>query len=293
MRNREIVRARRNGGGTVAERGPEEMGDPGREALALLRWYHASGVETLTGESAANFYAWDRRRPGGGGRVAERVQVKAPALPLTAEGGDQPDAARGAAEQIAGQAKTLEELRRALESFEDCALKQTARNLVFADGDPASKVMLIGEAPGAEEDRRGVPFVGRSGQLLDRMLAAIGLDRRQVYITNVLPWRPPANRTPSDLERAQCRPFLDRHISLQSPALLVLLGGVAAKEILESAQGIMKLRGRWTEARIGEAVYPALPTLHPAYLLRQPGQKALAWRDLQLLRARLDEIGGG
>ena len=167
--------------------------------------------------------------------------------------------------------------------------------MVFGDGDPNADVMIIGEAPGAEEDRKGAPFVGASGHLLGRMLAAIGLTRESVYITNVLFWRPPGNRNPTSAEVATCLPFVQRHIELVSPKVLVFVGGAAAKTLLDRTEGIMRLRGKWYEYQIptdaGEAVsIPALAMLHPAYLLRTPAQKRLAWLDLLSLRAKLGEL---
>ena len=197
-----------------------------------------------------------------------------------------------AAREQARAAPDLETLRAALETFEGCNLRFTAKSLVFADGNPEGRLMLIGEAPGRDEDRQGLPFVGRSGQLLDRMLAAIGLDRNQVYIANVVPWRPPGNRTPSPLETEICRPFIERQIELAAPDVLVFLGGAAAKQLLRTDTGITRLRGRWLSYRAGEREIPAMATLHPAYLLRQPLQKRLSWRDFLAIRARLDEGGG-
>lgn len=198
------------------------------------------------------------------------------------------------AEAAAAAARTLAELRAALAEFDGCALKETATNLVFADGDPSAPVMIVGEGPGAEEDREGLPFVGPSGRLLDRMLASIGLSRRDgtVYITNVLPWRPPGNRSPTDGEIAVCLPFLRRHIALAQPKILVLAGGVPARALLGAREGITRLRGRWRLLDIPPlaAPIPTLPTLHPAYLLRNPGAKREAWADLILLRRRLDTL---
>ncbi|WP_114375861.1 uracil-DNA glycosylase [Elioraea thermophila] len=198
------------------------------------------------------------------------------------------------AERLAASAETLEALRETFSRFEGCALRETATNFVFADGSPAAPVMLVGEGPGAEEDREGLPFVGPSGQLLDRMLASIGLSRRDgtVYITNVLPWRPPGNRSPTDGEIAVCLPFLRRHIALAQPKILVLAGGVPARALLGAREGITRLRGRWRLLDIPPlaAPIPTLPTLHPAYLLRNPGAKREAWADLILLRRRLDTL---
>ena len=186
---------------------------------------------------------------------------------------------------------SLPALQKALTDFEGCSLKHTASNLVFADGNPQAKIMLIGEAPGRDEDRMGLPFVGPSGQLLDRMLAAIGLDRSQVYITNILPWRPPGNRTPTAEETALLWPFLRRHIQLKAPQIIMALGGASAKLLLDSPTGILKLRGQIREVDFGlPARLPVLPSLHPAYLLRSPAHKKLAWADLLTLRHFLDRL---
>jgi len=185
-------------------------------------------------------------------------------------------------------AETLDALRSACAAFEGCDLRKTASNMVFADGNPEAKVMLIGEAPGADEDRQGKPFVGVSGQLLDRMLASIGLDREQVYITNILLWRPPGNRTPTTEEIALFMPIIRRHIQLIAPQVLLTLGGSATKALLGTSTGILKLRGKWHSFDDGAGrEIPLLPTLHPAYLLLTPGQKALSWNDLRLLYGHL------
>ncbi|NJL50259.1 MAG: uracil-DNA glycosylase [Blastochloris sp.] len=176
-----------------------------------------------------------------------------------------------------------------LESFDGCALKMTASRLVFADGVPDGKLMLVGEAPGAEEDRQGKPFVGRAGQLLDRMLAAIGLDRSKVYIANIVPWRPPGNRTPTPQESAICLPFITRQIELVDPDVLMFLGGFAAASLTGTKDGILKIRGRWLSFHVGNRDIRAMATLHPAYLLRQPLQKRLAWRDFLAVKRALDE----
>ncbi len=198
-----------------------------------------------------------------------------------------PEAAIASAREIAAGCATLEELKAALGAFDGCALKLTATQLVFADGNPMAKVMLVGEAPGRDEDIEGLPFVGRSGQLLNKILAAIGLDRRSVYIANVIPWRPPGNRTPTPQETAICRPFIARQIALCDPDFLVCLGGPSVQTLLEQKDGILRLRGRWFDYKSGQRSIPALAALHPAYLLRQPAQKNLAWRDFRSLKARL------
>ena len=194
------------------------------------------------------------------------------------------------AHEVAAAATTIEGLRAALAGFDGCALSATATNLVFADGNPDSGLMLVGEGPGAEEDRSGIPFVGASGQLLDRILASIGLDRTRYVITNLIPWRPPGNRNPTDAEVTICLPFLLRHIALVRPRRLVLLGALASRAILGGSAGITRLRGKWVPASIPglDAPVPTLPMLHPAYLLRNPGAKRDAWTDMLLLRRTID-----
>lgn len=187
-------------------------------------------------------------------------------------------------------AQTLDEIKVALNHFDACPLKKTATQLCFSDGNPAANIMLIGEAPGRDEDLQGKPFVGRSGQLLDRMLAAIGLSRREsdpqtsVFITNVIFWRPPGNRTPTEQETLMCLPFLRRTIEIQQPKAIVCLGATPTQRLLGKTEGILKLRGKWFSFESGGRTIPLLATLHPAYLLRQPAQKRLAWRDLISLK---------
>jgi len=212
--------------------------------------------------------------------------VARPSTGATVPGGGEIMAARTAA----ADAISLEALQAMLKRFDGCNLRKTAKTLVFADGNPAARVMLIGEAPGREEDEAGLPFVGKSGQLLDRMLAAIGLDRTSVYIANVVPWRPPGNRTPTPQETEICKPFIARQIALARPDLLVFLGGAAAAALAGTTEGILKLRGRWLDYDTGDGTIPALATLHPAYLLRQPLQKRLAWRDFRDLKRRIEAL---
>jgi DNA polymerase len=198
----------------------------------------------------------------------------------------------GRAMEMAGAANSLAELKAALEAFDGCPLKKTATNTVFADGVPDHRIMLIGEAPGRDEDRIGKPFVGRAGQLLDKMLAAIGLDRtKNAYITNVINWRPPDNRDPTPEEAAMCLPFLRRHIELVNPGIIILLGAVSARHVMGKTDGIMRLRGRWLEYHVNGAMIPVMPTLHPAYLLRRAADKKLAWRDLQAIQAKIETLG--
>ena len=186
---------------------------------------------------------------------------------------------------------TLEDLKNHMLEFNGCDLKKTATQLVFSDGNPKSNVMIIGEAPGAEEDRLGKPFCGASGKLLDKMLASINLDRNTVYITNVIPWRPPGNRTPNENEINLMKPFLMRHIEIVAPKMLVSVGGSASKAILDIEGGILRYRGVWKEIKLSNSlVIPIIPTLHPAYLLRAPNQKKLAWEDLKSIRSKLEKL---
>jgi DNA polymerase len=200
-----------------------------------------------------------------------------------------PDGAQVArARELAREARTLDELREQLAAFDGCNLKFTAKNLVFADGNPEADLMFVGEAPGRDEDIEGLPFVGRSGQLLNRMLAAIGRDRQSAYIANVIPWRPPGNRTPTPIETEICRPFIERQIELAAPKVLVTLGNPSTKTLLNTQVGIMRMRGNWQEHRTADGIaIPTMPTLHPAYLLRNPAAKKLAWRDFLEIKARL------
>lgn len=270
------------------------------DAAALLALYVESGWSDALAEEPVNRYelsdaparaaetapaAPDGPRKAPQPRTAP-VEAPRPAAPASIPL-EEAEAA-GTAREIAARCQTLEELKQALSDFEGCALKFTAKNLVFADGNPEAELMFVGEAPGRDEDIQGLPFVGRAGQLLDRMLAAIGRDRQSVYITNVLNWRPPGNRAPTPAEQAICQPFIERHIELANPEVLVFLGGVSAKQLLNTTTGIMRLRGKWNVYRAGDREIPALPTLHPAYLLRQPAQKRLAWHDLLSLMQRLD-----
>ncbi|WP_430513142.1 uracil-DNA glycosylase [Pannonibacter phragmitetus] len=191
------------------------------------------------------------------------------------------------AREAAKSAASLEDLKACLAAFNGCNLRLTAKSLVFADGNPSARVMLVGEAPGRDEDLSGVPFVGRSGQLLDRMLAAIGLDRSSVYIANVVPWRPPGNRTPTPQETEICRPFIARQIELASPDFLVFLGAASAKALTGNTDGIRRMRGHWMDYDAGGRKIRAIATYHPAYLLRSPLEKRLAWRDFLALKQAL------
>lgn len=203
-----------------------------------------------------------------------------------------PKAACESAQTSACAAQTLEDLRAALLAFEGCSLKYTATNLVFGDGNPKARVMLIGEAPGADEDRQGLPFVGQSGQLLDKMFATIGLTRQNFYITNIIPWRPPGNRQPTPAEADACLPFVRRHIDLVSPDFLILVGGTATKTLLGGREGIVRLRGAWKDytSEMGKKM-KVIAIFHPAYLLRSPGQKKEVWLDLIKIKHSLMKAG--
>ncbi len=212
-----------------------------------------------------------------------RVMVRGPATELLPS----PEAAVASARESARTAASLEELRALLEKFDGCALKATATRLVFADGNPNARVMFVGEAPGREEDIEGLPFVGRSGKLLDRMIAAIGLDRTKVYIANVIPWRPPGNRTPTPQETQICLPFILRQIELVDPDVLVTLGNPSTQALLSTRDGIMKTRGRWIDYHTGSRTIRAIATFHPAYLLRSPAYKRHSWQDLRAIAREL------
>lgn len=277
----------------------DKAADDRAQALACLAWQFDMGADEALDESPRDRLSAPPPKPAARPatpQASSQARPAPPAAPAIWTPGEarlvSPDAAVASARSLAEGARTLEELKAALQAFEGCELKKTATNLVFADGNPAGRVMLIGEAPGADEDRRGLPFVGVSGQLLDRMLAAIGLTRESAYISNILFWRPPGNRTPTPAEIAACLPFVERHITLVDPTHVMLLGGLAAKTLLASNEGILKLRGRWGKLQPPGLSHPvpALATLHPAYLLRQPAQKRLAWRDFLAFRAALDEV---
>lgn len=271
------------------------------DAAAALAWQVSMGADECIADLPVDRFAQSRvaapvaavSPAGQGPRPVPKADPQSPASADSAPLGAAEAIADG--RRIAADCTSLDELREALETFEGCALKKTATNLVFGDGRPDADVMFVGEAPGRDEDLQGLPFVGVSGQMLDSMLSFIGLDRTNFYITNTLYWRPPGNRTPTDAEVAICQPFLERHIALVNPRVLVFVGGRAAKTLLGSNEGITRLRGRWfdyTNQHLDGPV-PALPTFHPAYLLRNAAQKRLAWRDALILRAKLLETGIG
>ena len=255
----------------------------------LLDFYAEAGVDALVGEDPIDRFA-TVETPIPAARIApqaapaQNFETKVRAVPAAPPA---PDEAAMAARAAAKNAKTLEELRAILDKFDGCALKATATQLVFADGNPAARLMFIGEAPGRDEDIEGLPFVGRSGKLLDRMLAAIGMDRTSVYIANIVPWRPPGNRTPTPQESQICLPFILRQIELADPDILVCLGGPSAQTLLGIKEGITKTRGRWFTFDTGKREIRAMPTFHPAFLLRSPLQKRFAWRDFLAIKKAL------
>lgn len=291
------------------------------DLAAMLAWYRDMGIDAALADEPVNWLETGGAVPGGtfrldgaGSGVAEgpvpvraepqqrrdasapvvrpapRSPVASPALqPVRQFPTAAPDAATMAAREIARSAATLDALHQALAGFQGCGLKATAKNLCFYRGSPHAPLMIIGEAPGRDEDLEGKPFVGRAGQLLDKMLAAINLGEADVHITNIVYWRPPGNRTPTAQEAQICRPFLDRQMELVAPKVVLTLGGPATAGVLGVEGGIMKSRGRWREIEIAGRAVRAMPTLHPAYLLRTPAAKKLTWRDLLAVRAALAE----
>ena len=259
--------------------GVNKVGSLGAAVAAWADWYQRMGVLDAVEDLGPAVVDEVQVPPGPPEPGAIRAPTPAPFGPRVAQ-----------ARLVAAGCGSLAELEVALDRFEGCSLRQTATRLCFADGSPDARLMLIGEAPGAEEDRQGKPFVGPSGQLLDRMLAAVGLDRTSVWITNIVFWRPPGNRPPTAGEIAVCQPFLERQIELLRPHRILFLGGAGARGLLDLTEGVTKLRGRpYLYRPAGGEPIPAAITFHPAYLLRQPLQKRLVWRDFLTLRRQLAE----
>jgi DNA polymerase len=265
------------------------------EAAAMIEWLVEMGADEVVGDRPVNRLAAPKPAAEAEARKLAPAPTVRPKAVVSEFRGVPPVQSQGSSDatQMAAECMTLADIEQALMRFDACPLKKTATNLCFADGNPEAQVMLIGEAPGRDEDIQGKPFVGRSGQLLDRMLEAIGLSRHgetpqnSVYISNVIFWRPPGNRTPTDQETLMCLPFLRRAIEIKQPRLLVCLGATPTQRLMGRSEGILKLRGRWFDFTSGEHSLPLLATLHPAYLLRQPAQKRLAWRDFLSMRQRL------
>src|SRR5882724_10882493 len=257
----------------------------------LLAFYLEAGVDCALTEEPVNRLSDPDVAPAPRETVSPKPFHIAPAAIPAARGeaAVAPDAAILSAREAARTAPTLEALRDLLEKFDGCGLKFTATRLVFADGNPQARIMFVGEAPGREEDIEGLPFVGRSGQLLNRMIAAIGLDRTTAYIANVIPWRPPGNRTPTPQETQICLPFIQRQIELVDPDVLVTLGNPSTQTLLSTREGIMKTRGRWFDYDTGTRVIRAIATFHPAYLLRSPSYKRMAWQDLRAIAKALQQ----
>jgi uracil-DNA glycosylase len=278
---------------------PQMTPDRTKAARDLLAFYLEAGADALLGEEPVDRFAGEQAAASAAAPPAEapaprppvaprpRVSAERPAAPPPQAAPASPDVAIMDARAQARAAKDLDELRRMLDGFEGCELKRHAKQLVFADGNPQARLMFVGEAPGRDEDQEGLPFVGRSGKLLDLMLKAIGLDRTTVYIANVIPWRPPGNRTPTPQETQICLPFIQRQIELVDPEVLVCLGSPSSQAVLGLTDGIMKSRGRWMTYNTGQREVRAIATLHPAYLLRQPLQKRLAWRDFLAIKKAL------
>jgi uracil-DNA glycosylase family 4 len=286
---------------------PEPQTLSADQALALLQWQIEMGADEAIGPEAIDRLATSASSSAtppplmGEGRVGvlptpiasrSAASFKSAAAAPPRALSESPAEPAQSARALAAQAQTIEALAALVAGFDACPLKRTATNTVFADGNPAAPILIVGEAPGTDEDRIGKPFVGRAGQLLDRMLTAIGLDRTGVQITNVIYWRPPGNRKPTAAEIASCLPFVFRHIVLSQPKILVLAGGTAASSLLDMAEGITRLRGRWFDLAVPglDAPVPTLPMFHPAFLLRSPERKREAWRDLLALKAKLEEI---
>ena len=271
------------------------MNSVDKNARELMAFYRDAGVDALLGEEAVDRFADDSiaaqpppARPAPAPADADRAAPeRGPAAPSIAAAPPSPDAAIMAARAAAKGAESLQALRTLLETFEGCMLRTTATQLVFADGNPAGRVMFVGEAPGRDEDIAGLPFVGRSGKLLDLMMRAIGLDRTQVYVANIVPWRPPGNRTPTPHESAICLPFILRQIELADPDILMCLGQPSTQTLLGTKEGITRTRGRWFKFHTGSREIRAMPTYHPAFLLRSPLQKRFAWRDFLALKKAL------
>lgn len=291
------------------------------DILRILDWYKAAGVDAALDDLPVDWLARGPAAPGQGFAWPDRQRNAVAVAPISNSALPQQEAVRAApirppqqsslsnessnvrpqtplaaseaeteARRIAATAPTLAALEVALRGFNGCSLKATAKNLCFYRGAETARIMLIGEAPGRDEDLEGKPFVGRAGQLLDKMLAAIGLSELDVHITNVVYWRPPGNRTPTPQEALACRPFLERQMTLVRPEIVVALGGSAAKEVLGISEGIMKLRGKWRTVQVGSDTAAAIATLHPAYLLRTPAAKQLAWSDLIQIKKKLGSV---
>lgn len=278
------------------------MANSMQQAAALLQWYIDAGVDEALQDDPRNYFAFALPSPlmgEGKGGGDKQIASSPPSSILPLQGGGQvmpvlhhaPSEAIAEARKAADAASTLAELEKAVHEFNGCALKKTATKTVFADGNPEARLMLIGEAPGAQEDMQGIPFCGASGALLDKMFAAIGYDRKSFYITNTLFWRPPGNRTPSPEELAICKPFVEKHVALINPALIVLVGGTATRAML-GQEGITRLRGKRFTYRTpyADRDYPVAVIYHPSYLLRAPMHKKVTWQDLLAIKQMMSDL---
>jgi DNA polymerase len=263
--------------------------DPAPTLKQLLAFYLEAGVDCALLEAPVNRLA-EPDPTAAPAATAKPIPGSPIAVAVPARGDIvlAPEAAIASAREAARTAPSLDALRALLENFDGCALKSTATRLVFADGNPRARIMFVGEAPGRDEDIEGLPFVGRSGKLLDRMIAAIGLDRSKAYIANVIPWRPPGNRTPTPQETQICLPFIRRQIELVNPDVLVTLGNPSTQTLLSTREGIMKTRGKWFDYDTGTRMIRAMATFHPAYLLRSPSYKRMSWQDLRAIARALE-----
>jgi DNA polymerase len=269
--------------------------EPGPTVQQLLAFYLEAGVDCALGDEPVDRLAEPDSatiaspREAAPQRLVREMPAAAPPVSRS-EIAPAPEAAIASAREAARTAPSLEALRALLENFDGCALKHTATRLVFSDGNPQARIMFVGEAPGRDEDIEGLPFVGRSGKLLDRMIAAIGLDRSKAYIANVIPWRPPGNRTPTPQETQICLPFIQRQIELVNPDVLVTLGNPSTQTLLSTREGIMKTRGKWFDYDTGTRTIRAIATFHPAYLLRSPSYKRMTWLDLRAIAKELEKV---
>jgi uracil-DNA glycosylase len=269
--------------------------EPAPTVKQLLAFYLEAGVDCALADEAVNRLS----EPAAAAVIAPAASDPVPPQPVRpqpaampaprGEAAPAPEAAIASAREAARTAPSLDALRSLLENFDGCALKHTATRLVFADGNPQARIMFVGEAPGRDEDIEGLPFVGRSGKLLDRMIAAIGLDRSKAYIANVIPWRPPGNRTPTPQETQICLPFIQRQIELVNPDVLVTLGNPSTQTLLQTREGIMRTRGKWLNYDTGTRTIRAIATFHPAYLLRSPSYKRMSWLDLRAIAKALEQ----
>ena len=266
--------------------------EPDLDPVNMLKWYVECGVDETISETPINWFEQTNNSP-----IKQQVKTASSPQeqPASRPAKTTPLASQkeliDSAEKIAAECSSLEQLNEAILAYDGCSLKKTASNTVFSDGNAQSDIMLIGEAPGAEEDKIGKPFISQSGQLLDRMFGAINMSREtDFYITNLLPWRPPGNRKPTDAECELCLPFLKRHIELFNPKMIILIGGTSASTVLNVETGITKLRGKWNDYTLADKQVPMMAIFHPAYLIKQPHYKKQTWHDLLTIKEKLEDL---